>query len=127
MSTLVRYLIVALLAYLIDMGGYYCLLILDAHPVSANIIVKILAAICGFFMHRRFTYQIAGDDDKMAHATKYFGLALIYTPISTFVLFLLMLVFPNPIFAKAVSDILLFLITFWITTKFAFARKNAFK
>ena len=85
-STLVRYLIVAVLAYVIDMGGYYVLLKMGVDPIWANVAVKILAAICGFFMHRRFTYQIKEADGQMAHATKYFGLALLYTPISSVVL-----------------------------------------
>lgn len=124
MSTLARYIIVAVLAYVIDMGGYYILLRLDTHPVSANLIVKIVAALCGFFMHRRFTYQITEADGQMAHATKYFGLALLYTPVSTAVLFLLMLAIPHPVYAKAISDVLLFVVTFWVTSRFTFARKR---
>lgn len=106
------------------MGGYYILLRVDTDPVQANIIVKVLAAVCGFYMHRRFTYQIAETDGQIAHATKYFGLALIYTPASTLVLFLLLLIVPHPIYAKAISDVLLFVVTFWVTSKFAFTRKK---
>lgn len=124
MSTLARYIIVAVLAYIIDMGGYYILLRLDTHPVSANLIVKVVAALCGFFMHRRFTYQIAEADGQMTHAAKYFGLALLYTPVSTALLFLLILVFPYPVYAKAISDLLLFVVTFWVTSRFTFVRKR---
>ena len=124
MSTLVRYLIVAVLAYVIDMGGYYVLIHMGFDPIVANVIVKIVAAICGFFMHRRFTYQITEAEGKLAHATKYFGLALLYTPISSVVLYVLMLVIPHPIYAKAISDVLLFIVTFWVTTKFAFTKKK---
>lgn len=125
MSTLIRYLIVAVLAYVVDMGGYYFLVRLDTHPVSANIVVKVLAAICGFFMHRRFTYKINESDGQIAQATKYFGMALLYTPVSTLVLFLLMLVIPHPIYAKVIADVLLFAMTFWVTSKFAFKKKSS--
>ncbi|MAF02841.1 MULTISPECIES: GtrA family protein [Herbaspirillum] len=124
-STLVRYLIVAVLAYVIDMGGYYVLLKMGVDPIWANVAVKILAAICGFFMHRRFTYQIKEADGQMAHATKYFGLALLYTPISSVVLYLLMLVIPHPVYAKAIADVLLFIVTFWVTSSFTFTRKKS--
>ncbi|BEV13681.1 GtrA family protein [Herbaspirillum sp. DW155] len=124
MSTLVRYLIVAVLAYVIDMGGYYCLIQAGMNPIVSNVVVKVIAAICGFFMHRRFTYQIVEADGKMGQAAKYFGTALLYTPLSSLVLYLLMLVIPHPVTAKAISDVLLFIVTFWITSKFTFTRKK---
>jgi putative flippase GtrA len=120
MLTFFRYLIIAGLAYIVDMGGYYLLIKLHMIPLVANIIVKVVAAICGFYLHRRFTYRITDRLDVSSHAKKYFGTALVYTPASTVTLFLLMLVIPDPIYAKALSDILLFLLTYWITTKFTF-------
>ena len=120
MSTFVRYIIVAFLAYLIDMGGFYALVRLGAHPLSANIITKVFAAVCGFFMHRRYTYQITWHGGKRTHALKYFGVALIYTPVSTFFLFLMMLLISNPVLAKIIVEILLFLVAFRITSKFTF-------
>jgi putative flippase GtrA len=124
MNTLARYIIIAGLAYLIDMGGYYSLINLGCGPVTSNVIVKVIAAICGFFMHRRFTYQIHDSDETFAHAKKYFGSALVYTPLSSATLYLLMLIIPHPIYAKAISDILLFALTFWVTTKFTFTRSK---
>jgi putative flippase GtrA len=122
MSTLIRYIIIAGLVYVIDMGGYYYLIELGQKPVISNIIVKVVAVICGFFMHRRFTYQIRGPAEALAHAKKYFGLAFIYTPISSMVLYLLMFIIPSPLYAKAGSDILLFILSFWVTTKFTFTK-----
>ncbi|SNS23671.1 Putative flippase GtrA (transmembrane translocase of bactoprenol-linked glucose) [Noviherbaspirillum humi] len=122
MGTLIRYLIVAVFAYVIDMGGFYILIKSGIDPVVANVAVKVLAAICGFFMHRRFTYRIEGREAMAAHARKYFGLALAYTPASSVVLFLIMLVLPQPVYAKAISDVLLFVATYWITTKFTFTK-----
>jgi putative flippase GtrA len=84
--------------------------------------VKVLAAVCGFFMHRRFTYRIESREAIASHARKYFGLALAYTPASSVVLFLIMLVLPHPVYAKAISDVLLFVVTYWITTKLTFTK-----
>ena len=122
MGTLIRYLIVAVLAYVIDMGGFYLLIRSGVDPVAANVAVKVLAAICGFFMHRRFTYRIESREAIASHARKYFGLAFAYTPASSVVLFLIMLVLPHPVYAKALSDVLLFVVTYWITTKLAFTQ-----
>lgn len=124
MPTFLRYLIIAGLAYVIDLGGYYVLIRLNVSPVIANIIVKVIAAICGFYLHRRYTYQIKSSAEVVAHAKKYFGLTLAYTPASSVMLFLIMFAIPNPIYAKALSDILLFLITFWITSKFTFTKRH---
>lgn len=124
MNTLIRYLIVAVLAYFIDMGGFYLLLELGNHPVKANIFVKIFAAVFGFFMHRRYTYKITEVDGQKMHAIKYFGLVFVYTPVSRFILFIFMLVIPEPLYSKAISDLLLFIVTFWVTSKFAFIRNT---
>ncbi|QDZ28854.1 GtrA family protein [Noviherbaspirillum sp. UKPF54] len=127
MSTFIRYIIIAILAYVIDMGGFYLLVRLSFSPILANIVVKIVAAICGFYLHRRFTYQITDSAEIMAHAKKYFGLALAYTPASSLTLFLILFAVHNPIYAKALSDILLFLVTYWITTRFTFSVRNGSK
>jgi len=122
MSTFVRYIIIAAIAYLIDMGGYYCLVKLGWNPIASNVLVKVVAAVCGFFMHRRFTYQITDSAEVTDHAKKYFGLALLYTPVSSAVLFVLLFLIHNPIYAKATSDVLLFVVTYWVTTKFTFTK-----
>jgi len=51
---LIRYVLVAGVAYGIDFGGYLLLLWLSLSPVAANAFVKVVAAIFGFFAHRYF-------------------------------------------------------------------------
>ncbi|MDP1665890.1 MAG: GtrA family protein [Methylobacter sp.] len=115
-----RYGIVAGVAYGIDFGGYILLMSLAYKPVVANGLIKIVAAIFGFFAHRHFTYSIKERKDIGKHAIKYFGLALFYTPMSSAALYGIMFILPNPIYAKAASDISLFLLMYWITSKFSF-------
>jgi putative flippase GtrA len=117
-----RYGLVAGVAYGIDFGGYLLLMSLGYSPVLANALIKIVAAIFGFFAHRHFTYSIKERNDIGKHAVRYFGLALFYTPLSSLVLYCIMFVLPNPIYAKAASDISLFLLMFWITSKFSFKK-----
>jgi putative flippase GtrA len=117
-----RYGLVAGAAYGVDFGGYVLLIGLGYSPVVANALIKVVAAIFGFFSHRYFTYSITDRSNMGKHAMRYFGLALIYSPVSSALLFGIMFLVSNPIYAKAVSDISLFLLMFWITSKFAFIR-----
>lgn len=122
MTIFIRYCIVALLAYGIDFGGYILLLSLSYSPVIANSLIKIIAAIFGFYAHRFFTYSIRDSIHIKKHAVRYFGLALLYTPVSSLLLYCIMIFFPNPIISKAAADISLALLMFWITSKFAFIK-----
>lgn len=120
---MVRYAVVAVLAYVVDLGGFALLVRYGMHPAPANILVKIAAALFGFFMHRRYTYQFNGKDGMGAHALKYFGLAALYTPASTLVLYCLLFFISSAVTAKVVSDVALFIATYAITTSLVFTAK----
>lgn len=120
---MVRYLVVAVLAYVVDLGGFALLVQQGMHPAPANIVVKIVAALFGFFMHRRFTYQFSGKEGMGAHAVKYFGLAAVYTPASTLVLYGLLFFMSSVVNAKIVADVVLFVATYAITTSLVFTAK----
>jgi putative flippase GtrA len=116
----IRYFAIALLAYIFDIGGYVLMISIGIKPLFANAAVKILAAVFGFFMHRNFTYKIKDNSKIHIHAYRYFGMAFLYTPLSTFVLYLSLILFHEPIISKISSDIILILITYTITTSFTF-------
>ena len=118
-----RYGLVAGIAYGIDFGGFILLLSYNFSPLTSNIIIKLVAAIFGFFSHRYFTYSIKNFNDIKKEAIRYFGLVIFYTPASSIFLYGIMQVVKNPICAKAISDISLFILMYWITSNFAF-RKN---
>lgn len=122
-AQMVRYVVVAVLAYVVDLGGFALLVHQGVHPAPANVAVKIAAALFGFFMHRRFTYQFDGKDGMAAHAIKYFSLAAIYTPASTLVLYGLLLCMSSVVSAKVVADVVLFIATYAITTSLVFTAK----
>jgi hypothetical protein len=119
-----RYLIIAGLAYFVDFCGYLLLIHLGNTPLLSNALIKIVAGVFGFFGHRFFTYSIKENKFIFMHAIKYFGLALIYTPASSFCLFFSIKIFNDPIIGKITSDIFLFALIFWVTSKFSF--KNNF-
>lgn len=122
--TFIRYGLVAGIAYGIDFGGYIILLGYGYSPLWANTLIKVVAAIFGFFAHRYFTYSIKGRDGMGKDAIRYFGLALFYTPVSSALLSGIILIIPNPIYAKAISDVSLFILMFWITSKVTFAKQK---
>ena len=64
---IIRYIIIAILAYIVDLGGFLALIYFGTRPIIANIIVKIVAAIFGFYAHRRFTYRISYSQDILHH------------------------------------------------------------
>lgn len=121
---LFRYIAIAGIAYFIDLGGFLLFLKAGLPPVPANISIKIIAALFGFYMHRTFTFEINSKDGVGFHAIKYFGLALIYTPVSTTVLYTILYIIHYPAIAKIISDAILFIATFFLTSKLVFSVKK---
>jgi putative flippase GtrA len=121
---LMRYLFVSVLIYAIDMGGYIVFIKCGLNPLMANVLVKIFAALFGFFAHRHITYRLKNSDSLMHHAIRYFGLAIIYTPVSTLVLYVLFKVIPHLVIAKFIGDVLLFVVVYYITSKFVFFKED---
>jgi len=117
-----RYALVAGIAYGIDFGGFILLLNIGYSPFWANTLIKVVAAIFGFFSHRYFTYLIKVRDGMGKDAIRYFGLALFYTPTSSILLYGIILIISNPIHAKIISDISFFILMFWITSRFTFVK-----
>jgi len=118
-----RYFLVAGSAYLIDFFGFLVLNKLGFMPLISNIITKVFASLYGFTLHRKFTYKLNKKDGIKAHVIKYFSLVfLVYTPISSLVLFLMLKFVNDPVFAKLSSDIILYFATSVYTSKFIFNR-----
>lgn len=113
-----KYLFISGIAYLVDFIGF-ALLIVFFDPISSNILTKILAALTGFYLHSKFTYNTPLNNKSII--LKYFGALLLYTPISSILIYIF-LFFLHPFESKILSDIILFLITFFLTTKFIFKR-----
>jgi len=118
-----RYFLVAASAYLIDFFSFLALNKIGFIPVISNIFTKFFASMYGFILHRKFTYKLNKKEGIKAHAIKYFSLVfLLYTPISSFVLFLMLKFVNEPGFAKIYSDIILYFVTYAYTSKFIFNR-----
>lgn len=118
-----RYALIAGLAYLIDIGGFWVLTNLSFAPHTANLAIKILAALFGFYAHRKYTYKIEHKAGVYGDAVRYFGVALLYAPISTALLVFILTFINSPFYVKLGVDIALVVITYAIASKFVFIRR----
>lgn len=122
--TVLRYIGVAALAYFIDMGCYIFFISLDINPLWANFWGKIISITLSFFAHRYYTYTIKQSDNLISHALRFLGLAFLNTQFSTLLLFVAIKFIPSLIAAKFVCDVLLFVMGYWVTSKFVFFKKS---
>jgi putative flippase GtrA len=119
-----RYVIVAGFAYAIDMGCYVFFIFIDVIPLWANFFGKVISIILSFFAHRYFTYTIKRADDVVVHGLRFLGVALINIQVSTFLLYVVMQFISNVVLAKFICDVFLFVLGYWVTSKFIFFTKN---
>jgi len=120
--TFVRYIIVQLLAYAIDMGGM--LLIVQtgfAGVIVANIVAKTAAALFAFFSHRSFTFRVAQSSSASRQVPRYLLLLMFNVIFASIVLGFLLLWIPNPVVAKIISDLISVGLSFALSRRFVFS------
>lgn len=102
-----RYTVIQLLAYSIDMG-FFLVILQPAffNYILANSISKCFAGIFAFVAHRRFTFHVNKKDSTRQQAIRYFLLLIFNIPISSVILALLLLLITNPAPAKLIADII---------------------
>lgn len=124
--TFVRYVLVQLVAYVIDMGGFLLILKLGiAGWLVANIVSKSMAGLFAFFAHRHFTFSGAKVANSRTQAIKYFILLGLNLPLSTAVLALVLKVLPQPVAAKFIADAVCILVTFWLSKTLVFSKPRS--
>lgn len=118
--TFIKYGIIQVLAYALDMGSFLLLsLLLKDQPILANIAGKLIAGIFAFFLHRHFTFRSTSGSGK-AQAIRYFSILAINIPVAS-TLFSAGLYFVNsPTPVKFSSDVACILVTYWISKLFVF-------
>jgi putative flippase GtrA len=123
--TAIRYVLVAILAYLVDIGVFALLFHAGLASISvANVIAKVATAVFGFFGHRYVTFQLSGSRGMAKEAIKYFTLAALYAPLTTALLLLLVPVFPTTTIAKIVADTIGVVASFTISKAFIFQKRS---
>ena len=120
--TFLRYLLVQLAAYAIDMGGFLFL----THqgllgPLWANVAAKLAAGMFAFVAHRHFTFQ-TGKEQATGQAVRYFALLALNVPLSSGLLALLLPWLAPAALAKFVADVVILGITYWLSRSLVFRR-----
>jgi putative flippase GtrA len=123
--TLLRYLLVQLLAYGVDVGTFIALISTGVvGPLVANVAGKIPAGIFAFMAHRRFTFQIRDSSRAHREAVKYFILLALNVPFSTLILKVLLTLTLPVTLAKILADVVAVGLSFTLTRYVVFRRRQ---
>ena len=124
----VRYILIQVFAYIIDMGGFLALVYLDfLGPIISNVFGKVAAGIFAFIVHRRFTFRLERKEHNRKQMYRYFFLLSVNVPVSSGVLWVVLVFINNPVVAKLLSDILVVLFSFWLSKIWVFVPDNQVK
>ncbi len=123
--TFVRYVAIQVLAYVIDMGVFLVILRSEVFmPLVANILGKVAAGVFAFVAHRVFTFRVAEKASKKHQAIRYFALLGLNIPLSSAVLYLMLVYIANPVVAKFISDVVCLVLTYSLSKHFVFVGKH---
>jgi putative flippase GtrA len=100
--TFFRYLVIQVVAYLIDVSVFSVLLGLG--PLAANICSKVAAGAFAFVLHRHFTFGVSETTSVHAQVVAYVILLIVNIPFTSALLYGLMLLVSNAIVAKVLAD-----------------------
>ncbi|PLC52493.1 GtrA family protein [Pollutimonas nitritireducens] len=121
--TFFRYLVVQVLAYGLDIGGFLIgFKLLGADPIISNVFGKIVAGVFAFIAHRNFTFQSTQKIKHGEQAIRYFALLGLNIPLSSLVLLLVLLAISYPLYGKVISDAICLLLTYWLSKTYVFCK-----
>ena len=121
--TFMRYALIQVLAYCIDMGVFFMLLKSStSSPIVSNIVAKLVAGLFAFFIHRHFTFDAVQKSGLGHQAARYFMLLALNIPVASGLLGALLLLHPNEVATKFVADVICVALTYWVSKYFIFRR-----
>lgn len=116
-----RYVLIQLLAYGIDMGLFLVLLHSGfSSAIGCNVLAKFCAGVFAFMSHRYFTFHVNEKASISQQAIRYFSLLALNIPIASAVLALLLVWIANPVAAKFMADISCVVLTYILSKRFIF-------
>lgn len=120
-----RYMMIQLLAYMIDMGSFLVLFsALTLNPIAANVTAKVAGGLFAFIAHRNITFRSNHKRDKAWQARRYLLLCLFNIPLSSMLLLVLLTCMPYTVLAKFMADVAYVLFNYWINKTFVFVAQK---
>jgi len=120
-----RYIMIQILAYVIDMGSFLLMLgLLALNPIAANIIGKLGGGIFAFIAHRNITFKSNHKKDKAAQARRFFMLGMLNIPLSSMLLLMLLKCVPYTVLAKFMADVSCVFFNYWVNKTFVFVSQK---
>jgi putative flippase GtrA len=119
--TFLRYLLIQVLAYGIDIGAFIFFIQFDlAGPIIANIFSKLAAGCFAFVVHRSYTFNVASSGLAGKQVVRYFIVLAANVPVASAMLVFILIWIPLPIAAKFLSDTLMVALSYVLSKKFIF-------
>jgi putative flippase GtrA len=119
--TFIRYLLIQVLAYGIDMGAFIFFIQFNlAGPIIANIFSKIAAGCFAFVLHRSYTFNVASSGFAGKQAVRYFIVLAANVPVASAMLVFILIWVPLPVAAKFLSDTVMVALSYFLSKKFIF-------
>ena len=119
--TFIRYVIIQLLAYVVDMMGFLLILKLEIFgPIIANLIGKTAAGTFAFIAHRNYTFGTNNRADRKRQAIRYFSILAINVPFSTGILGIFLTWITEPVIAKILADCIVVALSYLLSKHFIF-------
>lgn len=117
---LIRYGVIQLFAYALDMGVFLLLhYALKDQPFLANVISKGGSGVFSFFLHRHFTFQSTEGSGRV-QALRYFAVLSLNIPIASALFAAALYFIDNPALMKFASDLACVALTYWVSKFFIF-------
>ena len=111
----------SILSFTIDYIVYIILLTLSNNIILSNLTARFISSITNFTINKNIVFKEKKDLKK--HIIKYFSLVIIIIILNTIILKIISNII-NPYFAKILTELILFILSFNIQKKYIFKGNN---
>ena len=111
----------SILCFTIDYIVYIILLTLSNNIILSNLTARFISSITNFTINKNIVFKEKKDLKK--HIIKYFSLVIIIIILNTIILKIISNII-NPYFAKILTELILFILSFNIQKKYIFKGNN---
>lgn len=113
----------SLISFVIDYILFCVFSLITNQLIASNILARICSSIINFIINKKLVFNSKGDTFKSA--VKYFLLAALILVFNTLILKGLAMINVNKYLAKILTEIILFIISYFIQHKFVFRKDNS--